>query len=72
MCLSKAYVDRNGRRELLIEEVASVKFEGARVLLRTLFGEEKEVGASIKEIDFLTHSIFLENLKDGDVLSKDK
>ncbi len=72
MCLSKAYVDRNGNRELLIEEVAFVKVDGEKLLLRTLFGEQKEIGASIKEIDFLSHSIFLENLKEEGVLPKDK
>ena len=67
MCLSKAYVDRNGKRELLMEEIASVKIEDEKLLLRTLFGEQKEIGANIRQIDFLTHSIFLENLKEGGV-----
>ena len=67
MCLSKAYVDRNGKRELLMEEIASVKIEDEKLLLSTLFGEQKEIGANIREIDFLTHSIFLENLKEGGV-----
>ncbi len=72
MCLSKAYVDRNGKRELLMEEVASVKIEGEKLLLRTLFGEQKEIKADIREINFLTHSIVLENLKEGGVSPKDK
>ena len=62
MCLSKAYVDRNGKRELVMEEVASVEFGDDKLLFKTLFGEQKEVKGSIKEIDFLTHSIFLEDL----------
>jgi predicted RNA-binding protein len=64
MCLSKAYVDRNGDKELLMEEVAFVKVEGEKLLLRTLFGEQKEIGASIRQIDFLSHNIFLGNLKE--------
>ncbi len=63
MCLSKAYVDRDGKRELLLDEIAFIKIEDERLLLRTLFGEQKEIGANIKEIDFLTNSIFLEKLK---------
>ena len=62
MCLSKAYVERQGKRELLMEEVASVGIKGDRLLLRTLFGEQKEITASIREIDFLNRSIILENL----------
>ena len=64
MCLSKAYVDKNGKRELLMEEVVSLEVADGRLLLKTLFGEKKEIGANIRQIDFLSHSIFLENLKD--------
>lgn len=60
MCLAKAYVDRNGDRGLLLEEVTSLEVKDDRLLLKTLFGEEKEIKASIKEIDFLTHNIVLE------------
>ena len=62
MCLSKAYIERNGQRELLMEEIASVSIKGDKLLLRTLFGEQKEIGANIREIDFLSRSIILENL----------
>jgi len=63
MCLSKAYVDRDGEGELLMEEIASLKIEGEKLLFKTVFGEQKEIKASIRQIDFMTHSIFLENLK---------
>ena len=72
MCLSKAYVDRNGKRELLLEEIASVGIEDDKLLFRTLFGERKEVKADIREIDFLTHSIFLGNLKEGGISPREK
>ena len=66
MCLSKVYLDREGRRELFLEEIASLEFGGDKILFKTLFGEEKEVGASVTEIDFLTHSIVLENLRESE------
>ena len=59
MCLSKAYLIKNGERELVMEEVSSVKSEGDKLLLKTLFGEQKELKAGIKEIDFMTHNILL-------------
>ncbi len=62
MCLSKAYVDRDGKKELLMKEIASVNIEGERILLKTIFGEHKEIEANIRQIDFLKNSIFLENL----------
>jgi len=72
MCLSKAYVERNGDRELLLEEIASVKIENNKLLFKTLFGEQKEVKASIRQIDFMTHSIFLEDPKEEGISSKDR
>ena len=63
MCLSKAYAGRDGKMELLFEEVASLQIEKGKVLLKTLFGEQKEVSGNIKEIDFLGGHIFLEEAK---------
>ena len=62
MCLSKVYAIKNGQRELVLSEIASLKLEANKLLLTTLLGERKEIQASIREIDFLTHSIILENL----------
>ena len=72
MCLSKAYVTKNGGSELLLEEVASLTIEDGSLLLKTLFGEEKEVPAKVRKVDFMTHSIFLENLKEEGVSPKDE
>jgi len=63
MCLSKAYVGRDGEMELFFEEVASLEIEKGRILLKTLFGEQKEILANIKEIDFLDGKIILEKAK---------
>jgi predicted RNA-binding protein len=63
MCLSRVYVDKEDKEELLMEEIASLRIEGEKLLFKTLFGEEKEIEANIKQINFMTHSIFLENLK---------
>lgn len=59
MCLTKAYIDRNGERELLLEEVASVEVKDGKLLVKTLFGEQKEIEASIREINFVSNSIVL-------------
>jgi len=64
MCLSKAYIVRNGNRELLMEEVTSVGIKEDKLIFKTLFGEQKEIAASIREIDFLTHTILLDNFRE--------
>jgi predicted RNA-binding protein len=64
MCLSKAYFEKNNSRKLLLEEIASVTVENNTLIFKTIFGEQKAMKASIRQIDFMTHSIFLEKLKE--------
>ena len=60
MCLAKAYIDDN-KEEPLMKDISAVETGEGKVLMRTLFGEQKEVAANIKEIDFLKSSIILES-----------
>ena len=63
MCLSKAYIMGENSKGLLMGDIASLKVKGSKLLMTTLFGEQKEVEANIKEIDFMSSSIILENIK---------
>jgi predicted RNA-binding protein len=67
VCLSKAYLERDGERQLVAEDVTAIEFTGDILRLKTLFGELKEVGARVREVDFLTHSILLEEPKESGV-----
>ena len=60
MCLSKAYVEKSGQKELLMTDVASVGVEGKKLTLKNLFGEKKEIMATIREIDFVGNNLRLE------------
>ena len=62
MCLAKAYMGSNGERELLMEEIASLKATDGKLLVTTLFGEQKEIEADISEIDFMASNIILKNV----------
>lgn len=59
MCLAKAYlgVDEN---QPLAEDITMLKTDGSKLLITTLFGEQKEIEAGIKEIDFKASRIVLE------------
>ena len=61
MCLAKAYINDN-KGEPLLKDISAVETGEGKVLMRTLFGEWKEVAANIKEIDFLKSSIILESV----------
>ena len=59
MCLAKAYLgDEN---ELLAEDITILKTDGGKLLITTLFGEQKEIEARISEIDFKASRIVLES-----------
>ena len=60
MCLSKAYIEKDGKKEFLMTDIASVKVEDGSLILKSLFGEKKEVAAIIREIDFTASVLKLE------------
>jgi predicted RNA-binding protein len=62
MCLSKAYLTGDDRPELILDEVSSLRVDGEKLFLGNLLGEQKEIVARIREIDFLKHRITLEKI----------
>jgi predicted RNA-binding protein len=65
MCLSKAYIDNNGKREFLMTDIATVKGVDGKLILKNLFGETKELSATIREIDFTASILGLELSGEG-------
>ena len=61
MCLAKAYLRGGRENELLAEDITVLKTDGGKLLITTLFGEQKEIEANISEIDFKTSRILLES-----------
>ena len=59
MCESTAFLEKDGKEELLLAEVGYFKPEGGDYLLRSILGEEKLVEADLKEINLLEHKIIL-------------
>ena len=52
MCLGKAYLEANGKQELVLDSVALIEISDTKLKLSTIFGDTKELEASLKEIDF--------------------
>ena len=59
MCLAKAYLQEKGEKELLLQEVVLVEIENKKLILSTIFGEQKEIEANIKQVDFQNSNIIL-------------
>ena len=59
MCQSNAYIIKDGREEMILSDIISIKPTGNCLSLTNLFGEEEVVEASIEEVDLLNHKIKL-------------
>ena len=62
MCESNVYLIKNGREELVLESVSTVRPQGNKLLLQSILGEEKSIQARIKEINLMDHKIVLEEI----------
>ncbi|MDH5767888.1 MAG: CooT family nickel-binding protein [Nitrospirota bacterium] len=60
MCEANAYIYKDGKEELYLENVDIMRPEGQKIFLRNLFGEQKVFEGEIKEISLLRHKIVLE------------
>jgi predicted RNA-binding protein len=60
MCLSKAYVEKGDKKEFLMTDIASVIVDGDNIILKSLFGEKREISGTIREIDFTASLMKLE------------
>ena len=59
MCLGKAYLETDNKRELVLDSIASLEIDGTKLKLSTIFGDHKELEAMVKEIDFESSRIIL-------------
>ncbi|MFZ0450600.1 MAG: CooT family nickel-binding protein [Desulfatiglandaceae bacterium] len=60
MCEATAYVLKDGREELLLENVDFLENRGDQVKMLSLFGEEIVFKGHIKNLSLLDHKILLE------------
>jgi predicted RNA-binding protein len=60
MCEANAYIYKDGKEELYLENVDIMRPEQGKIYLRNLFGEQKIFDGGIREISLLMHKIVLE------------
>jgi len=64
MCESNAYIVRDGKEELVLEDVASMEPQGEdNLLLKGILGNPVQVKARLLKMDFMAHKILLEEIK---------
>lgn len=58
MCESTAYLKKDGKEEMLMENVALIKVvDGDKFILEGLLGESLEVNGGLEEINLMDHRI---------------
>ena len=62
MCESTAYILKEGKEEIVLENVDFLETGEKQVKLVDLFGEEKIVKARVKTLSLVDHKIILEPL----------
>lgn len=62
MCESTAYTIKNGKEEVVLENVDFLESRKGSVKLVNLFGEEKVVKGRVKSLSLVDHKIILEAL----------
>jgi predicted RNA-binding protein len=62
MCESNAYLIKEGKEELFLEDVAILRPEKEEIYLQNIFGEQKRIKARIKEMNLIDHRIILEGI----------
>jgi len=60
MCEANAYIYKDGKEELYLENVDVMKPENGKIFMKNLFGEQKIFEGEIKEVSLLRHKIILE------------
>jgi predicted RNA-binding protein len=59
MCETNAYIEKDGKEELYLENVDVLKPEDGKIFMKNLFGEQKTFEGFIKEISLNKHRIIL-------------
>ncbi len=60
MCEANAYLIKEGREELVLEDISLLRPEKDEIYLQNIFGEQRRIKARIREMSFIDHRILLE------------
>ncbi len=62
MCETNAYVEKDGKEELFLENVDILRPQQGKLYMKNLFGEQKFFEGTIKEISLNKHKIILKKI----------
>lgn len=60
MCEASAYILKGEKEELFLADVDVMRPEGDQIYLRNVYGEQKTIKATLKELSLVDHRIILD------------
>ncbi len=63
MCESKVVAVKNGKEEILMEDVVRIEVGDGTIKMYGLLGDVKEVKARIVLLDLIGHKVFVEEIE---------
>ncbi len=60
MCEANAYILKEGKEELVLEDISILRPDQDGLYLQNIFGEQKRIKARIRELNLVDHRIILE------------
>jgi len=63
MCEANAFLIKEGREEVVLEDIMIVRPEEGELYLQSIFGEQRRIKARIKEMNLVDHRIILEEIQ---------
>jgi predicted RNA-binding protein len=63
MCEANAYLLKEGKEELILEDLMILRPEQEGLYLQNIFGEQKRIKARIRELNLVEHRVILEETK---------
>jgi predicted RNA-binding protein len=59
MCEAAAYIMKDGKEELLLQDVDLIEPDGENIRLVNIFGEQKVLKATIHSLNLVNHKVIL-------------
>ena len=59
MCEAAAYMLKDGKEELLLQDVDLIEPDGENLRIVSIFGEQKTIKASIHSLNLVDHKVIL-------------
>jgi len=61
--LAKAFIKQDGEDRVVMDEIAHMTVNNGRLVLSTIFGQQEQVEAQVREIDFTRHVVILQRTR---------